>query len=272
MKTILVATDFSKAANNAVQYAAKLAAQQKAKLILINAFAIPLGGYDSMAPMESISSIKDYALKELTKLMNEILNHHKHLEVECSVELGNPVVVITDLALQLKPDLIVMGIIGEAGALKKHLIGSSTLRIARKGTCPVLIVPESCLYHPIHNITFACDLDKIEEGKLLKSVKHFTKLLDGNLEIITVNKQSPDEKQIETYQFIDKKLADIKHKLVSINDDHTSTALEYYFKIHPSDLIIVNPKKHRFFERLFSESVTNHLAFTVSLPLLVIHS
>lgn len=271
MKTILVATDFSASANNAVQYAAKFAAQQKAKLILIHAFSIPLGGYDAMAPMDTISSIKEFALKELKKLKEEILKHHKQQEIECSVELGNPVVVINDLATQLKPDLIVMGIIGEAGALKKHLIGSSTLRIAHESSCPVLIIPETCHYHPIHKITFACDIDKIEVGSLLKNVKHFTKLVDGSLEIVSVHKQSGGEKQKDTYKFIDQKLADIKHKLVTISDDHTINALEYYFKINPSDLIILNPKKHHFFERLFTESVTNHLAFTVSAPMLVMH-
>ena len=176
MKTILVSTDFSKAANNAVQYAAKLAAQQKAKLILINAFAIPLGGYDSMAPMESISSIKDYALKELTKLMNEILNHHKHLEVECSVELGNPVVVITDLALQLKPDLIVMGTHGYS-AWEDLTIGSNALKVITKSPCPVLTMSQFASNLGYHKIILPIDTSEHSRHKVVLTIelaKQFT--------------------------------------------------------------------------------------------------
>jgi nucleotide-binding universal stress UspA family protein len=57
MITILVATDFSTIADNAVEYAAALAKQFHAKLILYNAFMIPVHAANSLINAASFQSL-----------------------------------------------------------------------------------------------------------------------------------------------------------------------------------------------------------------------
>jgi hypothetical protein len=136
-----------------------------------------------------------------------------------------------------------------------------------------MIVPEGISYKNIDHICFACDMDKTEESTLLYSARYFATVFDAELEIVTVQKagsnvtwQSP-----ENYSLNEKRLGSIKHKQVFIKEDDVAIALEYYFKVHDTDLVIVNPKKHNFFRRLFTGSITSHLAFHSRVPLLIIH-
>ena len=65
MKTILLATDFSNAANNATNYAIELAASHGSKLVLINAYSLPLTGMDSLPSFDILGKIADASIETL---------------------------------------------------------------------------------------------------------------------------------------------------------------------------------------------------------------
>jgi nucleotide-binding universal stress UspA family protein len=273
METIVVGTDFSGPAKNAVYYASELAKYFSAKLILVNAVPMPLNGYGSMAPLQVMAELQSNSEQLLKELKQEIIRKNYDFGIECVSEIGNCFGVINDVAKRYSADLLVMGMVGEGGLLKRHLIGSSALHAAREITIPLFIVPEAVTYRRIHQICFACDMDHIEETTLLHTVKYFATAFDAEIELVTIKKSSEEIawNTNETYAFVEKRLLNTKHKNVYIKDHNTSQALEYYFKFHRTDLVMVNPKKHGFFKTLFAESVTKNLAFNIELPLLVVH-
>ena len=59
MKTIIAATDFSEEAENAIQYAAALAQQTGAKVLLFNSFSLPVHTANSLLPEEVIRRIEE---------------------------------------------------------------------------------------------------------------------------------------------------------------------------------------------------------------------
>jgi K+-sensing histidine kinase KdpD len=134
-------------------------------------------------------------------------------------------------------------------------------------------VPEAARYHAIKTICFACDTEKLEESTLIYTARDFAQEFGAELEIVTVDKADKELvwDKTEVYSFVEKHLQGIRHKQVHIEDEDISKTLEYYFKFHKADLVMVNPKKHNLFEKLFSESITKTLAFTIETPLLVIH-
>ena len=69
MDTILVPTDFSAPANNAVNYAVELAKFFDAKLVLVNAYAIPPASYEVGISIEIISAMREQAEKQLEELV-----------------------------------------------------------------------------------------------------------------------------------------------------------------------------------------------------------
>lgn len=272
MNTLLLATDFSKSADNAAEYAAQLARFLNARLIIVHAFSLPLGGYDVTAPLETISEMRANAIKKLELLRGQLTSNNCDFGIDIRAELGFVFEVIKDAAGELKVGLIVMGMNGEADPVKKHLIGSNTLQAARNLACPVLIVSEEVRYKPVHTVSLAADMKDIKGKRLLYSARGIAGVFNAALEVVTVEKRK--EKvwtRPGSYSFVDRRLKDTQHRQVYLRDDDVALALEYYFKFHETDLVIVNPKKHSVFQKLFSESITKHLAFHSRVPLLVIH-
>jgi nucleotide-binding universal stress UspA family protein len=63
-------------------------------------------------------------------------------EIDCAVETGEPATLIASTAQRLKSDLVVMGTHGLSG-VDKLLIGSTTERMIRRTSLPLLAVPPS---------------------------------------------------------------------------------------------------------------------------------
>src|ERR1700756_4087710 len=274
MKTILVPTDFSSAAKNAADYAVKLADFLNAKLILVNAFSVPVANTDTMFPLDIAMPLQDAVIDNLEALKSELLlSSEKNISIECEAEMGLAYDAIEFISKKHDLDLIVMGIAAEAGAIKEHLIGSSAITVARNLEIPTLIIPEKAKYKPIQHISFACDMEKTEETSLINTVKSFCRVFDAELEIVNV--EEPEEEM--SYEkarksvYIEKRLEAIKHKIVYVSESKVSKGIEDYLKSTLTDLLIVNPKKHNVFHTLFKENVTNSLAFHLNIPILTIH-
>jgi nucleotide-binding universal stress UspA family protein len=274
METIIVPTDFSQPADNAVNYAVELSGLFDAKLILVHASPMPAYNYDNIIPIEMLNELKQHSLRDLEKLKNELLaKPHRKLTIECYAEMGNTFDVIKDSVEKFNADMVVMGITGAAGKIKEHLIGSVAVSAARYLKIPVFIIPEKVKYQRIRKISFACDMEKTEESSLVYALKYFSKVFDAELEIVHVENpyEEVTEEKAKSSVFIEKKLETIKHKTTFISNTKVAPALQDYFRLHPSDVIMLNPKKHSIFHNLFSESITNELAFHLPLPMLAIH-
>ncbi|MBC7921004.1 MAG: universal stress protein [Ferruginibacter sp.] len=80
MKTILVPTDFSQPANNALAYATGLAVKLPARLLLLHVFWIP--GYESDTPNEVAAEEDDLRADAVSHLLTTVANiHAKHPEL-----------------------------------------------------------------------------------------------------------------------------------------------------------------------------------------------
>ena len=274
METILVPTDFSPAADNSVDYAVELAKYFDARIILVNAFPVPVINYEMPLPIEPISAFQKEAEEHLEILKNRILKkNEKPLEIECYAGMGSPLSIIEEIAKEKDADLIVMGIVGEAGDIKERIIGSTAIDIARKLEVPTFIIPESAKFHAIHKISFACDLERTEETDLIYVVKFFSKVFDADLEVVNVGPPKEDittEKAV-TYLYMEDRLKNVKHTTFHIDGEDAAEELENYFKAYETDVIMLNPKKHNLFYNLFNHSVTKNLAFHLNKPILAIH-
>lgn len=274
MKTILVPTDFSQPSDNAVIYAVELAEFFEANLVLVHATLYPIGSHETVLPIEMMSDMLKNAKRDLENLKNELLaKPHKKLSIECYAEMGYAYDIIKDATELFHADLVVMGIIGEAGKIKEHIFGSTAVRVAQQSKVPVFIIPENVTYQPIRKISFACDLDKTEESFIIHMVKYFAKLFDAQLEVINVEQPGEEftTEKAKSNLFIEKKLQTVDHKTVFITDTQVAKALEDYFISHPTDLVLLNPKEHTIFHNLFNESVTKELAFHLRSPILAVH-
>ena len=144
MKKILVATDFSSIATNALRYSGKLAEENGASLVVLYAdpFDPPVEftAREVAAVADSIALARQRAQEELERCVGQ--NVPASVPTEVIVAEGHPVPAIVGAAERLGADTIVVGSRGRSG-IQRLLLGSVSARVAAEASVPVVVVPKT---------------------------------------------------------------------------------------------------------------------------------
>ena len=138
---IVVPTDFSELATQAVRYAGGLARGFDAEALLIHVTEEPFDykGYGLSA--ETILAIQEDLRDVIDKGLNAAQEACSANKSRMIIREGSPSAEIIKLAKEEAADLIVIGTHGRGG-VAKMLLGGTTERIIRLAPCPVITVPK----------------------------------------------------------------------------------------------------------------------------------
>lgn len=138
-KTILVPTDFSTCAQQAVDYALGLAAKLDARIFLMHAWTMPNAfSNDSTHRIPSIPPKLSAAAK--ASLDASLSDARRVLpRVEALYYVGDPVPSILTAAVDIEADMIVIATHGRTG-LTRLFGGSVTEEVVRRAPCPVIAI------------------------------------------------------------------------------------------------------------------------------------
>jgi nucleotide-binding universal stress UspA family protein len=136
---ILVPTDFSDSARNALRYGVSFAEEYKAELLVLHVVETAAVGYASdlfPVPMTDVfRELETFARNELQGLAADI--RARGVAVQELIAQGKPSAEIIRLAAEKEVDMIVLGAHGK-GVLDQAIFGSTTERVVRRAPCPVL--------------------------------------------------------------------------------------------------------------------------------------
>ncbi|HLG34389.1 MAG TPA: universal stress protein, partial [Bacteroidia bacterium] len=185
MKTILLATDYSKAAANALKYAIELAEFTKAKLVLFHAYDIPVpvAEVPVVIPV-AMSELKEENEKAIKNLETKILKQTAgKIIVESFIGCGMPVNEILKALRKKKADVVIMGMKG-AGKISERIIGSTATFLMKKTKVPVLVIPLKSKFSRAHKIVLAYDYQKTIGREVLKNIREFARLFKAEVEVL----------------------------------------------------------------------------------------
>ena len=150
LERILVPVDFSDCSLDALGYAAVVAQQAKASLMLLHVLEPVSYGLDFTLGQ---SKARHAEAETWTKRLEELVSSHQHptMQVESRLRGGFPADSILDTAQTLPCDLIVMGTHGRRG-ISHTISGSVAEAVLRKARCPVIAV-RSTKFGPGHRQT-----------------------------------------------------------------------------------------------------------------------
>jgi nucleotide-binding universal stress UspA family protein len=131
---ILVATDFSAAAQLAIRRAAQLGQEQQATLEMLHVIEEPLPGEEIHA-VETLASAENKLAEIAVQLLPEDVLRRSQ------VATGKDFVAIIRCARQAQASLIVIGAHGEH-TLRDDVFGTTALKLARKASIPLLVVKQ----------------------------------------------------------------------------------------------------------------------------------
>ncbi len=267
MKTILVPTDFSEPANNALDVAVQLSKLLEGRVILLNIIE-PIKSYvaatdgmyiDASVEQKYIEYLKENAHEQMKALLSE----YKGVDIQTHVSLGTIFSAIEEQVASNNVELIVMGTMGVSG-LDEVLIGSNTEKVVRTARCPVLTLREKTNLEGLQNLLFATSFEKSQKP-ILEEVIKLQKLLKMHLYLLYVNVPNNFSTQHEATRKKDEFIKDIVLENYSFhiyNELNEENGIIYFSEDMKIDLIAVATHQRTGLAHLISgsiaEDIVNH--------------
>ncbi len=273
MKKILVPTDFSDYADNAVKYAIEMAKTMKATIHLCHAMAMPeVSPMAGMVvwPVEDDDRIKENSDVFLQKYVDKI-SKNSNIPITHSSEAGPVQQMVENLSEKLHIDLIIMGMAG-AGKLSHFILGSNSLEVMEKSKVPVILVPKNANFTGLQKIAFATDLAESDLNAIQK-VAHLLHLFNTDILLTHVSDKKQDKHQTEIDDFINDVICKINYSRIyfrNVDQDDIDKGLSWITKNgHIAMLAMVHKRMH-FLKRTLKGSHTKNLAHQIEIPLLIL--
>lgn len=265
MKNILVPTDFSEHANNALDYAVAIANRFGSHITLFYAYKV----YSTTGMLVSVERfMKDDAEEDMHKLIEKTrISLMNGATITGVTVKGETIQGIADKADRDGFDIIIMGTQGASG-LKEIFMGSVTNGVIRKTRTPVLAIPNECRYKAFKSFVLAMDSREVQTPGLFRTLVFLVKGYDGSLSIYhKIEGEEDDGIDPSLNQWL-KGIEHANH--FDFSEKGVNESLSEFLADYGGDLLCMVRHKRGFLERIFHQSVTKKEAFTTAIPLLVL--
>ncbi len=275
MKKILLPTDFSENAWNAIAYALEFFKNENCTFYILHTYTPLFYRLDYMMGGPEFSAVPDVgvdlSLAGLEKTMTDIKKRypnkkHRFKTVSAFNTLTDEII---DLCESHQIDLIVMGTQGATGA-KEILLGTNTVYVIRKAKVPVLAIPENYRFKPIKKILFAVDYWSHYKEAELKVLNEMIHLNAAKLMVMHAGEeQALKEVQTKNKAFLKDYFKTTDAKFEEMKDRYMPNAVHDYIADHSIDLLAMMNRKHSFLERLLVRQNIDAIGYHVKIPFLV---
>lgn len=264
MKRILVPTDFSEHADEALKLAAKIAKKNGSKIFLLNLLELPRELNDSIKKESSSPELMVYIKKANEKLQKiKEQPYLKGITISTTVQFERAFDGILSFNKKNKIDLIVMGSHGSTG-IEEILIGSNTEKIVRLSEIPVLVVKKGSNTFNIKNIVFASDFSEETKKPFIKMIE-FAKIFDASLNLVMICTPNSFKTTVVAQKIMKNFISDFKLENYSIhiyNDYNIEKGIINFTNMIGADLIGLcthgRTGLSHFFYGSISEDIVNH--------------
>jgi nucleotide-binding universal stress UspA family protein len=279
MKKIISSTDFSTTSMEGFQYALEIASTLEASVELIHVYSGTFSPDQPIimqtAPTQHEAVVRH--LKNFEKKGVEIFKTgpDKLPKITTKAVLGFPEVELVKFSSEEGVYMIVMSTSGSHGISGK-LFGTISTHVARKASCPVLLVPRETEFKPFRHILYASNFEGVEEKNIERLTK-FAHLFKANIHFVHVR---TTKEESATFKEVEERIMNLVFKdgspsysfeMTEVSSDSIVEGLNKYAQDKKIDLVVmVSPHRH-FLESLFHKSTTTAFAFNSTLPVLVLH-
>lgn len=271
---LLVPTDFSSCAEQALNYASLLARRTGHDLRLVHVYT----------PVDlANTALIDFVEREMEEAQKEIKDKMHRLciataeknNISCShaLRVGALTENIIKEAEESDSKLIVMGTEGASG-LTKLFFGSRTSSVIENADFPVLAVPPQSPTSLPKKIVFATnffdsDLDTLKQ--LLALVKGWR----PEIYLLHVSHENlkSERDYIESFSKAVVKETDYKHLYYYVlPHENNERGIELFIKSVGGEMLVLSTRKRSFIERVFNASLTKQIVYHLTIPLLAYHT
>ena len=271
MATIIVITDFSASAQNALTYACAFsAASTNIELLLLNINSVPASYSGDGVSMAAISDSLDNRVDKLKEETERIAEIFPAARIKYRALIGNFIKSLQELIEEEQAVLVIMGTPADYGEIWAW--DTDTLSALTELPVPVLAVPRGVAYKPVENVSFASIPGNLHSASPIESIKKLIKYTGAKLHVVeVVSPQHDEEKEKEAEQQLRRQLAGTDTTYHKIYESHIVEAIGRFVEEQHIDLLVVRPRKHGIWYNLFHKSYARELAKLNLIPVMALH-
>lgn len=273
MKKILVPTDFSENAYNALKYGVDLFAEEACEFYLLHTYTPSLYNAEFMVnanlSLDEIYRINvNNSLSQVVTRIKKEFEHTKHSfkKLDCFSLLQD------EIKNQVKAkgiDLIIMGTQGVTGAATA-LFGTQTIHAIKEAVCPILAIPSHSEYYPPSNLLFATDFEPDVTDSHLQIIKDIAASHKSKVHILHILKNSFSAGQEKNKQTLANSFKELQHEFHLRKSDTVVEGILNFQKENYLDVLVMVRHDHTFFQNLFLKPIVDKVGFQLSTPFLVL--
>jgi nucleotide-binding universal stress UspA family protein len=279
MKRIILPTDFSENAFNAIRYALRLFESESCTFYLLNTFT-PAAYYVGINAVSTYSALQleqmasknsRIGLDTVEDRINKEFSNSKHIFVKLAA-FNLLTSEIISLVESHDIDMVVMGTKGATGA-KEVFMGTQTMYTIKKVKCPVIAVPSDFHYEVPKEILFSTDFKFDPDNRFLQIVRDISEQHTARVNILNAYYGEPlNDTQNGNKDFLDSYFQSTAHIFHTAEGVDVIEAVEEFQIKHKINFLVMIHNRHSFFENLLFVPVINQIAHHTHVPFLVIPS
>lgn len=278
MKNILIPTDFSDNALNAVKYALNLFKKSTCVFHILHVNQIMAYTDAQTTALGSSEVFEEAVLNESRKKLEKLLDEIRRLPLNTKHTFKTEAVqsfftdAIRKKVAEKHIDIVVMGTKGSTG-LKKIILGSNTGDVIVKVKCPLLAVPENSTYKRPKEIAFPTSYHLGYDIKILDDLKELVQSHQSALRFLYISTKGEDlsKEQMKNQTFLKNYFADIEHTFHKVTGQKLEAAVQCFTESRHVDMIVMVAKNLNFLQRILFRPAVEKISYHTDIPFLVLH-
>ena len=278
MRKILIPTDFSENAMNALKYAVELFKYEVSEFYIMHAYQDDIYSEDVLVTRETLDEVtsiiskkSDEELQNIKKNISNISPNPRHTYNLISANnllLDEADKIVDDQNI----DIIVMGTRGKTND-KKITLGSHTLQVLKYVQCPVLAIPENYKYTQPKHLLFPTNYLIPYKRRELKLLCEMVSPYRAVIDMVYISKiEKLSLRQEDNQNFIRKELCKNGLNFKTVNSKHIVNTIFKNIKENHIDMLVMVNTRHSFLENILFQSTLDELSLHLDIPFLALQN
>lgn len=278
MRKIIVPTDFSENAFQALKYSAELFKYERSEFYVLHAYADEVYSFEGVITSNLLEeykqNIKEKSDRELAVILKRIKNLYanpKHTFHAISA-FGLLIDEVNDLAEKENADLIITSTRGVTND-RQLTFGSNTLQIIKYVQCPVLSIPEDYEFSDPKRILFPTNYLLPYQRRELKLVGGIARSFCSEIHMLYASKFSEITlRQEDNKQAILEHLYDVNVQQHQEEELEKTEAIKKMIDDLNIDLLVLVNSRHSYLENILYSSTIDKIGLHPKIPFLVLQN
>lgn len=269
MKRLLVPTDFSEQAENALKIAVQIAKAYGSEIFVIHSMEMPL----HLATASDTGSLPEslFFIKLAERRFSELRKKDYLQGIVLNEAIGRDEIYedIEEACERNKIDLIIMGSNGASG-FKEMFVGSNTEKVVRTSKTPVLVIKNNHPKFEVKDFVFASDFSNSGQAAF-KKAQEFAQKIGAKTHLLMVNTPANFKTSAEGHALMEDFIKDMDMKNYTLNI-YNDTSVEkgiLNFTTHiKAQLIEMGTHGRKGISHFFNGSVSEDLVNHANMPII----